>query len=233
MSPATLPRRAADTLRRRVDWRALSRAVEVAPGSDLTWLGTEYGGWNVPLGLVEEDWIVYSGGVGEDTSFDEALIQRKDCQVWAFDPTPRAVAHAEAVAAREPCFHFMPVGLWDKDEELEFFEPADPDHASWSADNLQGTAGSIKVPCRSLESLAAELGHDSIDLLKLDIEGAEYPVLRSMLAGPLRPAIMCVELHRLENRRDMAGLARQVVDGGYRVVWLDRDELTFVRADLL
>ena len=37
-----------------------------------------------------------------------------------------------------------------------------------------------------------ELGHDHIDLLKLDIEGAEFAVLEKMTAESVRPKIICV-----------------------------------------
>ena len=37
-------------------------------------LGTEYGGWDIPINAkLNEDSIVYSGGVGEDISFDLKL----------------------------------------------------------------------------------------------------------------------------------------------------------------
>ena len=37
-------------------------------------LGTDYGGWYVPTNLnLDEKSIVYSGGVGEDISFDLLL----------------------------------------------------------------------------------------------------------------------------------------------------------------
>src|ERR1043166_677122 len=53
-------------------------------------LGTEYGGWPVVAGTVSPASIVYSFGVGEDISFDVALIESTGCQIWAFDPTPKS-----------------------------------------------------------------------------------------------------------------------------------------------
>ena len=44
--------------------------------------------------------IGHSGGVGEDASFDLGIIERFGCSVFAFDPTPRAIAFAEPIAAR-------------------------------------------------------------------------------------------------------------------------------------
>src|SRR5579863_6634477 len=38
-------------------------------------LGVGAGGWFVPTRLIQEGWIVYSGGVGEDITFDLELIR--------------------------------------------------------------------------------------------------------------------------------------------------------------
>lgn len=39
-------------------------------------LGSKYGGWIVPATLVRPDSVCYCVGVGEDISFDLALIER-------------------------------------------------------------------------------------------------------------------------------------------------------------
>ena len=44
-------------------------------------------GWFIPAGMFDAHSVVYSGGLGEDASFDLDLISRYSCQVWAFDPT--------------------------------------------------------------------------------------------------------------------------------------------------
>ena len=51
----------------------------------------------------------------------------------------------------------------------------------------------ITVPVKTLGTTMRELGHDHIDLLKMDIEGAEYAVLDAMLASPLRPGQLLVD----------------------------------------
>jgi hypothetical protein len=43
---------------------------------DLVRLGSKYGGWIVPATLVRPDSVCYCVGVGEDISFDLALIER-------------------------------------------------------------------------------------------------------------------------------------------------------------
>ena len=50
-------------------------------------LGTTYGGYAVVPAALGPESIVYSFGVGQDASFDLALIERFGATVHAFDPT--------------------------------------------------------------------------------------------------------------------------------------------------
>ena len=71
--------------------------------------GSGYGGWHVPAGVLSSNSVVYSAGVGEDASFDLELIRAIGCDVWAFDPTPRAIEYAKTIS--DPRFHFLPAGI--------------------------------------------------------------------------------------------------------------------------
>ena len=46
-------------------------------------------GW-IALSLLRKDSIIYSIGVGEDISFDKAIDSITNCNIFGFDPTPRA-----------------------------------------------------------------------------------------------------------------------------------------------
>lgn len=191
-----------------------------------TRLGSSYGGWYVPLDHLSSESVVYSGGVGEDVSFDLALIERLGCTVWAFDPTPRAIAFAAGVTS--PSFRFLPYALWSEDTVLPFFAPVENQHVSHSLVNLQSTETSIDVRCRSVSSLMSELGHDRIDLLKLDVEGAEYEVLGSL--GGVWPRVVCVELHGPRGVSEMISFIRSLP---YDPIRVDRWNVTLLARDAL
>jgi FkbM family methyltransferase len=210
------------------------RRIHTRP--DLVRLGSRYGGWIVPLTALDSSSVCYCAGVGEDISFDLALIERFDCEVHAFDPTPRAIAHVAKVAAGHSRFHFEPVGLWERDERLRFYAPADPSHVSHSVVNLQNSAAYFEAPCHSLDSLMRARGHDRIDLLKLDIEGAEHRVIASMLADDIAATVLCVEFDEAslgltdERRSRIAATVDTLVAHGYELVAQDgRANYTFVR----
>lgn len=202
-------------------------------GARLGKIGSDYGGWFLPLDLVRADWICYAGGVGEDITFDLGVIDRFGCQVFAFDPTPRAIAFVECHAKEVKNFHFMPVGLWSEDTTLRFYAPRDPAHVSHSVVNLQKTDAYFEAHCRSISSLMAELGHDRIDLLKVDIEGAEHEVIRSMLTDGIRPTVLCMEIDQPAPWRRIASTVRRIRKAGFRLVSVHGWNFTFVQAQAM
>jgi FkbM family methyltransferase len=222
------PRIAVEKVRSRADWLRFARRIDVHPWHGLTRLGSGYGGYVIPLDLVDAESICYSGGLGEDISFELELVAATGCQMYGFDPTPRAVAYAEGVAAENPRFEFFPVGLWSTDTTARFFRPADPAHASHSIAGLQGTNGYITAACRSLLSLMSELDHDRIDLLKLDVEGAEYEVLEPLLRGDVKVRVLCVDFHKVESIDHMARTVEQLNAVGYRPVHVHRTDVTMI-----
>ncbi|HET7830819.1 MAG TPA: FkbM family methyltransferase [Candidatus Limnocylindrales bacterium] len=227
-------------LRRRVDRRIVlalrGRLARQATGPSslgLEKIGSDYGGWIVPTALIDSDWVCYLAGVGEDITFDLALIERFRCAVFAFDPTPRAIAHVAATAADVPSFHFLPIGVWSEDTTLRFFAPRNPAHVSHSVVNLQRTSEFFEATVRSLPSVMAELGHARVDLLKLDIEGAEHEVVRSMVEAGIRPRVLCMEIDQPVRPIPFWRTVRRARRAGYRLVALDGWNLTFVGHELV
>lgn len=154
-------------------------------------LGSKRASWAIPISpALPPGAVCYCVGCGEDISFDIALIS-KGLEVWGFDPTPRAIAHVQRAAPKE--YRFRSIGLWDEDTELKLFAPANPEHVSHSALNLQHTNDYFIAPVRRLASLMRELGHAHIGLLKLDIEGAEYRVVESLISDNISVAVICIE----------------------------------------
>jgi len=189
---------------------------------DLVRLGSDYGGWVVPTRLLNEESVVYSGGVGEDITFDQAVIDRFHTTVYAFDPTPRSIAYVQRHAADISAFHFTPVGLWSSDTTLSFFAPNDPTHVSHSVLALQQTVSGFSAECWTVRHAMKSLGHDRITLLKLDIEGAEYEVLTSILRDGVLPSGICVEFHSTDNGwQEARDTLRKLRQAGFAVVAAD------------
>jgi len=203
-------------------------------------LGSRYGGWKIPASFLNSESVAYCAGAGEDITFDVALIQRFGCEVYTIDPTPRAKVHVARTAPSDNRFHFLDVGLWDRDEAIRFYAPVDPTHVSHSALNLQHTSEFFEAPAKKLSSIMREHGHAKLGLLKLDIEGAEYRVLDSLIADGVIADVICIEYDEAQLPLDTAYLIRirrsayALMCHGYSLVAVEPAcKLTFVRKELL
>jgi FkbM family methyltransferase len=207
---------------------ALGRLLDRrADAPDLVRLGSEYGGYAVPRSVVRQGAVCYSAGLGEDATFDLSLIEELSCEVWAIDPTPRAVAFGEELARREPRFHLVPVALWSEEGELRLYAPRDPDHVSHSALNVQATDSFFTARSTTVGALMRDLGHQRLDLLKLNVEGAEVPALESALRDGIVPPVLCVALEH-PSRIRIAIAKLRLRRAGYQLVWREQAKHTYV-----
>ncbi len=223
------------TARRVAGYDPLS-GLRIDRGRELHKLGSVYGGWIVPGHVLNRSSVCYCAGVGEDITFDLSLIESYGCDVFAFDPTPRAVEHVKNTAVGIERYHFSPIGLWDEETALKFYAPKNSQHVSHSALNLQGTSEYFEADCKPVSVLMRENGHDRLDLLKLDIEGAEYRVVDSLLRDEIDLRVLCVEYDEAHQpldkgyRERIAESARKLEDAGFRLISVDgRSNYTFCR----
>lgn len=223
--------------------RQLKRQVRVLSGKDFfetpdfaiptERLGSAYGGWTIMQGTIGPSSVVYSVGVGADASFDIALIERFGARVHAFDPTPQSIDWV-ARQGFPAAFVMHPYGLADLDGTVTFNPPENPQHVSHTMlERPTTSARAITVPVKRLATIMAELGHLHVDLLKMDVEGAEYAVIDDILASPVRPTQWLVEFH---HRFPGVGIARSKAaiaalrSAGYRLfaVSATGEEFSFV-----
>lgn len=195
---------------------------------DLRRLGTHYGGRWVELSKLNESSIVYSAGTGEDASFDLELIKLKNCVVHAFDPTPRSIEWVKRQLMPAQ-FVFHGVGLASFDGTTWFYPPKDPTWVSHSIVQLIDGVGRppIVVSMKRLNTVMKELTHTRIDLLKLDIEGAEYEVLDTIELLHIPVSQICVEFHDVGGI-DIRGEVEKVCRMGYQLVKNEGEEYTFL-----
>lgn len=217
-------------MRETLSQHAFRLTLRPLPRGGLERLGNTSCGWVVPAERIDPSSTCYTAGVGEDATFDVALAEL-GCDVVAIDPTPRAIHHITPFLERHDNLRLAPYAVWTEDTELEFFPPADRTHVSHSILNRQQTSAPLTVPARTLDSIAAEFDHDKIDLLKLDIEGAEYAVLHHADLRSLGVQVLCVEYHRDHGLRAMIESVRALSRRGYDVVSVRRTDVTLVCRD--
>lgn len=180
------------------------------------WYGNRYGGFYVHPDILNADAVVYSFGIGEDVSFDLAMLERHGCQVFGFDPTPKSIDWVRRQSLPDN-FQFFDYGIGKTSGWVQFSLPKNKDHVSGSMvpHRYLDETQAISVPMKSFADITAELGHQRIDVLKMDIEGAEYDVLPSILNTPVKVEQICIEIHErffpdgLEKTRQMLALLKQ------------------------
>jgi len=194
-------------------------------------IGTDYGGWTIPKDFLNRESICYCVGAGEDISFDVGIANQYGCNVHIFDPTPRAITHFNQLQGRTikgkktPVnnnttdlydltpntlrkLHFSPTGIWDEETSIKFYAPKNPQHVSHSILNLQKTDSFFEAKVNRLSNIMRKLKHNRIDLLKLDIKGAEYKVIDSIIDDNLDIKVLCIEFDETFNKLDEGYLTR-------------------------
>lgn len=155
-------------------------------------------GWVVDYSKLNSNSVVYSVGVGSNIDFDLALIEELKLAVYAFDPTPRSIEWIKKQSLSKS-FKFIPVGLGSNDGEMEFFPPRKESSTHFSPIDRYDNLGveTIKAPVKTLKSLVQEFGHQTIDLLKMDIEGAEYDVIDNLEEQGVEINQILIEFHHM------------------------------------
>ena len=212
--------------------------LKVQIKAELLRLGSDYGGYNVVKDALtdNEELIIYSFGVGEDLTFSEAAIKRLQCEVYAFDPTPKAINYVRKHCIyTTPGFHFFEYGISDKDTERTFYLPRNTQFVSGALEynNELSNERMINVKVRTLKTIMDELGHTHIDVLKLDIEGEEFSVIKNIMQDKISIGQICVEVHDRffdDGRERLKELKYALIKNDYRIAYVSKkyEEITFV-----
>lgn len=205
-------------VRRRVEAIGIPTAVQWECAREFH--GNRKGGWTICPENLDAESVVYSFGVGNNLSFDVSLVRRFGFRVHAFDPTPEVIAWFHA-RGWPPEIQFHECGLADFDGEAPFSPDPNPKEVSHTIMGRTGPrAPTAVVPVHRLSTLMARLGHSRIDLLKMDIEGAEYGVIEQIVAEGLPVRQLLVEFHHrfpnIGKPRTIAAI-RLLKGAGYRV----------------
>ena len=223
-------------------------------------LGTNYGGWAIPKDInLDKDSIIYSDGVREDISFDLLLSDKYDCNILLIDPTKRAKIHYNEVIDYyktkinsfsgdiqkdylsliqnlKPNFdkiNYLNIGIWDKEENLKFYKQSNKQYVSQSLINGMFSNNYEIIKTKSIKQIMNKNNHNKIDLLKLDIEGAEIKVLEQMLIDKIYPTYLCIEFDLFLKRKDLNNETKNIVNKllniGYKILLNDYMNITFVK----
>jgi FkbM family methyltransferase len=195
--------------------------------------------WQYAAAVLPPGATVYSFGVGDDIRFETELIERHGATVHGFDPTPTALRWLETRPVPAG-FLFHPWAAAGTDGSLTLYPRAkrrtSKSATMWTSDPAQADgARAIDVPAYTMPSIMRKLGHEHIDLVKMDIEGAEYDAIEAMLRLSRLPDQLLVEFHHrfpgIGKQKTLDCLAR-LRAAGYKLFAISRTgrELGFIAA---
>jgi len=194
-------------------------------------------GWLLCHERIPRGALVFGLGVGRNIEFELSLIRDHAATVDTFDPTPSSTEwlrtlelpagfrhHPWAVVATDGA-----IGLEQRKATLAGKAPMLSVVSSG-----RSNAETIMAEGYRLSSIAARLQCGIPDLLRMDIEGAEYAVLDDMLVTGFLPTQLLVEFH---HRFPQIGLeaTRRAIGGlrgaGYLIAAVSDTgrEVTFLR----
>jgi FkbM family methyltransferase len=195
--------------------------------------GTDYGSW-VIVPDIDNKSIVYSIGIGNDLSFDIDLINNFNVPIFAYDPTPKCIEWLKNQKLPSQ-FIFMPIGLASFDGEIKFNLPESPDYISASITVHNKNSDYFIAPVNRLLTLMKYNQHTYIDLLKIDIEGAEYEVIKDVISSGIMIKQLLIEFH---HRFQEIGISQTITaiknleKYGYKLIYVNQktgEEYTFIK----
>ena len=183
--------------------------------------GSEYGGWTYDSSQLTSDSVVYSVGLGEDTSWDEGIMKRFGLNVWGFDPTPKSIEYVRKNNKLGQNFHFTAEALGIEKGLRTFTKPKNPHHVSMREGRHDGLGETVEVHTNTLQNWMDKFGHSHIDILKIDIEGSEYDVLEDWIKKEWFPMDqLLVEFHQrfFENTDRHFKVIAGLKESGFKII---------------
>lgn len=203
--------------------------------------GNLYCFWRIPVGFLNNKSIVLDIGLGEDISFSQDLIKNFGCQVHGVDPTPRAIQYVNSLNQKNFTLHEF--GLACKTGVVNFYLPDNANHVSGSLIKSEhnGLGNKIEVQMLNMADFMHRTSIFYADLIKIDIEGAEYELLESESFQNFvkNTVVICIEFHHRwktigkEKTYKAVSCLKKL---GFECVWQNtesNEEFTFARLEKL
>ena len=134
------------------------------------------------------------------------MIEQFGVHVHGFDPTPKSIAWVRKQKLHSQ-FRFHEIGIADFDGTATFVQAHEVSFTM--VDRPDDGRPEIPAPVRRLQTIADMSGHRRIDVLKMDIEGAESAVIEDLARADVGVEQILVEFHhRLGDRGTLEATGR-------------------------
>ena len=144
-------------------------------------------------------------------------------QVYAFEPVPSTFEFLQRAVGACPRKNIRPFckAVMDVPGRIRVWVGDESGHSTVAAGNSADTGGEAVVDAEAttLEAVLSTIPEGRIDLLKLDCEGSEYPILSATPAAVFeRVGAIAMEYHNLDESRNRETAVRRLTERGFDVV---------------
>ena len=221
---------------RNIVFKIIKRFRRIISGSDAyirptikipnRYFGKIYRGYCVAIENLNEKSIVYSFGIGRDISFETELNSNIGCNISLFDPSPIAGKWLQNIDLPSSITYYK-YAISDYDGHTYMSQKKGTDNVNYS---LNKNKTGEKVSVRSLSSLMNEFGHKYVDVLKMDVEGEEFVILKDIVKNKIIVRQVVLELHhRFEegSAELLHNTIQMMSDAGYGLFYVSLDGMDY------
>jgi len=161
-------------------------------------------------------------------------ISYPDARVFAFEPGSDALALLRKNVERLRNVSVFPFGLYSSDKTLSLFHGKNDSVESSVCSTTRTTSEVERIRLACAPQFLSEHGIETIDVLKIDTEGCEVPILQSLSKHLPNVKALYVEYHSERDRRIIdAMLAETHVLWKGHVTFAYRGEFCYLKRDLV
>lgn len=192
--------------------------------------------WELNVDAFSRTPFIISAGVGQSISFELQLAKMLPAgKIMLFDPSPTGMKTIRALTMPSN-IEFKGVALNGSIDPIFLGLPDNPEEGSYRSlvANNQYSDDLFKVDTTCVQAICDDAQCYEIDLLKLDIEGAEYSVLNALVEGSILPTQICVEFHTHKDISIETTTLQYIICvcklwfKGYRVIYRKGKDLTLI-----
>jgi FkbM family methyltransferase len=138
--------------------------------------------------LTSDSTVLDVGGYEGQWASD--IFGRYGCKIMIFEPWPAFAQQIESRFSHTPAVTVYPFGLGARSRTELLYAQGD----STSVYQRSKGAASESLPIRALAEIWRELGLESVDLMKINIEGGEYELLDALITTGLIARVRDVQI---------------------------------------
>lgn len=206
-------------------------------------MGSKYGGWWIDTDLLtNKKPLLIDCGLGKDISFPIEFLKKYNGYVVGIDPDPKSISYCEKILPKN--MEIRSKAFWKKSGELIKFHLARPNEELPKGADGSGSIlsshdyvdGGIEIEVHTicLSEILNSLNRSACNILKLDIEGAEYEVISDLISSGQVNIVdqLLIEFHHGVthfNINDTNEILKKLESAGFKLIHVESRNYIFRR----